>query len=230
MATPYTPTPVPAPPPKFKTNGSPVIEPLRPPFGPAPLRLIELGGQWLGLYTEREAADAAEKTFGENFQFPYSIQDEGVQTRRLFWRVEVIEALNFDERFQRIGTMTPLPDAPVFLSGRFLKLDVRDEPLRLENPAGMAVWHRTRIDSEGRLALTRLDGHLTPVWKAELPLSESGIANPVRTWNLPGHLVALGNLESQADHVSLREPHLVSADLATGAVQAWNLEREAPAP
>ena len=230
VATPYAPTPAPAPPPRLKANGNPVIEPLRPPFGPAPLRLIELGGEWLGLYTEGEAADAAQDGFGDHFLFPYSIHDEGVQTRRVFWRVEVVEVQDGEDRFQRIATVTPWPDAPVFLSGRFLKLDVRDEPLRLENPAGVAVWHRTRIDSEGRLALTRLDEQLEPVWKAELPLSESGIANPVRTWTLPGHLVALGNLESQADYVSLREPHLVSVDLATGAVQAWNLEREAPVP
>ncbi len=230
VATPYTPTPVPVPAPRLKSNGSPVIEPLRLSLGPEPLRLIELGGQWLGLYTEGEAADAMNDSSGDNFYYPYSITDEGVQTRRVFWRVEVVEAQSFDEKFQRIGTMTPLPEAPVFLSGRFLRLDVRDEPLRLENPVGVAVWHRTRIDSQGRLALTRLDEELKPVWRAELPLSESGIGNPVRTWTLPGHLVALGNLESEVDYISRREPHLVSVDLATGAVQAWNLEREAAVP
>lgn len=230
VATPYTPVTPPPRKPLLKSNGSMVIEPLRPFVGFVPLRLIELGGRWVGLYTEGEMADAANDTYGENLQFPYSITDEGVQTRRTFWQVEIVDGENFDERFKRIGPMTPIPDAPAYLSGRFLKLDGRDEPARLENPAGVVVWHLTRIDSQGRLALTRLDEQLKPVWTAELPLSEAGTANPIQTWNLPGHLVAVGNLESEYDHVHGREPHLVSVDLATGAVSAWNLAREAPAP
>jgi hypothetical protein len=229
LATPYAPTPAPVPPPRLKSNGMPVIEPMRP-LMPAPLRLIELGGQWLGLYSEKEAADAAEDSFGENLQYPYSILDEGAKTRRGFWRVQVQEAERFEERFRRIGAVTPVPEAPVFLNGRFLKLDLRDEPLRLQNPAGVAVWHLTRIDSQGRLALTRLDEQLKTLWRAELPLSESGIANPVRTWVVGGHLVAVGNFESESEHMTSREQHLVSVDMATGAVQAWNFEREAAVP
>ena len=228
-ATPYVPAPAPVVAPRLKPNGMPVIEPMRP-IMPAPLRLIELGGQRLGLYSEKEAADAADDGFGDNLAFPYSILDEGAKTRRTFWRVEVQESKHFEETIRRIGGLAPLPDSPVWLNGRFLKLDLRDEPLRLENPAGVAVWHLTRIDSAGRLALTRLDEQLKTVWRAELPLSESGIANPVRTWVLDGHLVAVGQLESESEHMTRREPHLVSVDLATGAVQAWNFEREAAVP
>jgi hypothetical protein len=229
LASPYTPAPEPVAAPELKSNGMPVIVPMRP-LMPAPLRLIELGGQWLGLYSEKEAADAGEDSFGDHLKYPYSIADEGVQSRRGFWRVEVVEVERFEDRFKRLGALTPMPEAPVFLNGRFLKLGQLDEPLRLENPAGVAVWHRTRIDSEGRLALTRLDEQLKTVWRAELPLSESGIANPVRTWVVDGHLVAVGNLEAEVEHMSTREAHLVSVDLATGAVQAWNFEREAAVP
>lgn len=229
VAAPYAPTPQPVAAPELKPNGMPVIVPMRP-LMPAPLRLIELGGQRLGLYSEKEAADAAEDSFGDHLKYPYSILDEGVQSRRGFWRVEVVETERFDETLRRLGALTPLPESPVFLNGRFLKQGQLDEPLRLEDPAGVAVWHRTRIDSEGRLALTRLDEQLAPVWRAELPLSESGIANPVRTWVVDGHLVAVGNLEAEVEHMSTREAHLVSVDLATGAVQAWNFEREATVP
>lgn len=229
VATPYAPAPQPVEVPELKPNGMPVIVPMRP-LMPAPLRLIELGGQRLGLYSEKEAADAAEDSFGDHLKYPYSILDEGVQSRRGFWRVEVVETERFDETLRRLGALTPLPESPVFLNGRFLKQGQLDEPLRLEDPAGVAVWHRTRIDSEGRLALTRLDEQLTPVWRAELPLSESGIANPVRTWVVDGHLVAVGNLEAEVEHMSTREAHLVSVDLATGAVQAWNFERETAVP
>lgn len=228
-ATPYTPPPAPVEAPRLKPNGMPVIEPMRP-LMPAPLRLIELGGQRLGLYSEKEAADAADDSFGDNLAFPYSILDEGAKTRRMFWRVELQEKKHFDETIRHIGGLTPLPDTPVFLNGRFLKRDLRDEPLRLENPAGVAVWHLTRIDSAGRLALSRLDEQLKVLWRAELPLSESGIANPVRTWVHGNRLIAVGNLESESEHVSRREQHLVSVDLGTGAVQAWNFEREAPVP
>lgn len=228
-AAPYAPAPTPEAAPRFKRNGMPVIVPTRP-LAPAPLRLIELDGQRLGLYSEKEAADAASDSTGDHLAYPYSIIDEGAQSRRSFWRVAVEQDERFDETFQRLGALTPMPEAPVFLNGRFLKLGQRDEPLRLENPAGVAVWHRTRIDSEGRLALTRLDAQLKPVWRAELPLSESGTANIVRTWMVGGHLVALGNLEAEVDYVRSRQPHLVSVDLASGAVQAWNFEREAPLP
>lgn len=228
-AAPYEPRPVPAPVPRLAASGARVIEPTRP-YGSVPLRLIELGGRWLGLYSEGEAVDAANDEFGDHFQFPYSIKDEGAQTRRGFWRVDVAEAERFDERFPRLSTLTPLQEDAVFLNGRFLKEGTADRPLRLEDPAGVAVWHRTRIDRAGRLALTRLDEALTPVWRAELPLSESSTANPVRTWHVAGHLVAVGMLETEVDGVTTRETLLASVSMADGSVRAWNLNREAAVP
>ena len=83
LASPYAPTPEPVAAPELKSNGMPVIVPMRP-LMPAPLRLIELGGQWLGLYSEKEAADAGEDSFGDHLKYPYSIVDEGAQSRRGF--------------------------------------------------------------------------------------------------------------------------------------------------
>jgi len=75
----------------------------------------------------------------------------------------------------------------------------------------------------GRLALTRLDGDLKPVWRAELPLSESSSINPISTWPLPGHVAVMGLLQSRDEGVTSRIPQLVSIDLKTGAAKSTTL-------
>jgi hypothetical protein len=77
------------------------------------------------------------------------------------------------DRFERLSELTPIPGAPTFLKGRFKTDPKTDEPLLLSDPEGVLVWHSTQIDDAGRLAMTRLDADLKPVWKAELPLSET---------------------------------------------------------
>jgi len=93
----------------------------------------------------------------------------------------------------------------------------------LDDPPGVLVWHSTRIDSAGRLALTRLDASLTPLWSAELPLSPPDTIQRLATWPLPGRLVAMGVQQVEDAGVTRRDPYLVSVDLATGAMQASKL-------
>src|SRR5690606_16086150 len=51
----YTPPPRPAAPEgRLKSIGTPEIVPMKP-FGENPARQVTLGGQWLGLYSEKEA-------------------------------------------------------------------------------------------------------------------------------------------------------------------------------
>jgi len=92
------------------------------------------------------------------------------------------------------------------------------------------VWHSTRIDDAGRLALTRLDDALHTVWQATLPLSETSIANPVSTWLVDGRLVAMGNEETVVDGALRREQHLVSIDLASGRWVGWDMAGERALP
>jgi hypothetical protein len=230
----YTPTPVPSayPEPRQKANGSYESVPIYP-LGEIPARQVVLDGQWLGLYSPAEAADAGDDNWGTNLVYPYQITDEGAQARRTFWRATIVTEQKWDERFERLSDLVPIEGAPTFLKGRFLKdltTGMPGTPLLLEDPAGVAVWHSTRMDDAGRLALARLDTDLKTLWTAELPLSETSTINPVRFWNPPGHIVIIGSLQYEDDaRVRNTAPHLVSVALADGTVNAWNIAREAPA-
>lgn len=213
--------------PERKANGMPVIVPT-PPFGEIPARQAWLDGQWLGLYSEEEAADAADDGFGTHLRWPYTVLDRGAIARRGFWRADIVEVRRWNEPVRRLASLTPIPGSPVFLKGRFLKDLATREPLLLEAPAGIAVWHSTRFDETGRLALTRLDASLRKLWTAELPIGESGTANPVTYWLLPGRIVAMGAKVTIADGVRQRTPHLASIALADGRLRAWDLRAERP--
>jgi hypothetical protein len=219
----YTPPPPPAPPEgRLQANGTREIVPMRPPIGDVPARQVMLDGKWLGLYSEKEAADAANDEWGRNLRWPYTVVDEGSLARRAFWRAKIVTAQRFDDRFERLAELTPVAGAPTFLNGRFAK-DPTGEPRVLDDPAGVLVWHSTRIDAAGRLALTRLDADLAPVWNTELPLSEIDTVRRIATWHLPGRLVVAGVLQVEDAGVTRREPHLVSVDLKTGALQTSKL-------
>ena len=195
-----------------------------------PARLVEFEGERLGLYSEAEAADARNDTWGDKLAWPYSITDEGRLARRTFWRVRTGTTQHFDDRFERITDLVPVAGSPTFLKGRLLTDLGVEQPMRLAEPAGLLVWHSTRIDDAGRLALSRIGADLKTAWTAELPLSETDFIDPLRYWQLRGRVVVTGFLNTKEDGVSRREPHLVSIDLATGGVQAWNLVRDAPVP
>ena len=225
----YVPTPTPAPEPQRHADGRERVVPTMP-WGEIPARRVTLAGQWLALYTPREAADARNDTFGDRLRYPYTVLDEGANARRTFWRGTLVDAQRFDERFRHIGDLQPVDAAPTFLKGRFLKDPLSGDALLVAAPDGVLVWHSTRIDQAGRLALTRLDSTLQIVWQAPLPLSETGTANPVSTWLLAGQLVAMGAEESVADGALHREQHIVSIDLASGRWRGWNLTGERALP
>lgn len=218
----YTPPPPPAPPEgRLQANGTREIVPTLP-FGDVPARQVMLQGQWLGLYSEKEAADAGNDEWGKNLRWPYGVFNEGPLARRGFWRAKIVAAQRFDDRFERLTELTPVAGAPTFLNGRFAK-DPEGAARVLDDPAGVLVWHRTRIDDAGRLALTRLGADLAPVWSTELPLSEADTARRVANWHVPGHLVVMGVQQIEEAGVTRSDPYLVSIDLATGATRAAKL-------
>ena len=225
----YVPTVVPPAAPILKSDGSPRIASLEPPFGSRE-RHARIGDAWIGLYADAENADAIDDTFGDNYLFPYSITDTGAQSRRTLRRFEIVEGQNFDDRFPRLQSSTPIPDTPVFLNGRFLREPTTQEAFQPTDPPGLLVWHITRIDSDGRLALTRLDAAFRPLWTATLPLSDEGMTNPVQAWPLPGRVLVMGIEEVVDDDLHQRRPRLASIDLATGDVAAWDLEKQAALP
>ena len=220
----YTPPPPPAAPEgRLQANGTRELVPTLP-FGDVPARQVTLQGKWLGLYSEKEAADAGNDEWGRNLRWPYTVLNEGKLARRAFWRAKIVAAQRFDDRFERLAELTPVAGAPTFLNGRFAKDQQTGEARVLDDPAGILVWHSTRIDDAGRLALTRLDANLEPVWSTELPLSEGDTGRRVANWQLPGHIVVMGAQQFEEAGVTRRDPYLVSIDLKNGAMHASKLD------
>ena len=215
----------PAQPVPLKASGMPKVVPTRP-GGDVPVRMAVIDGRRIGLYAPNEAAAAANDPFGDRLAYPYSILDEGAASRRSFWTVQTAPVQRFDERYEHIRRLEPVAGSPVFLRGRFLKQLPGEDVLAARDPDGVFVWHSSRMDDAGRLSLTRLDARLRPVWTAELPMSESGTANPVRYWLLDNRLVAMGQWRREIEHQVSRQPHLVSIALNDGTVVAHNLALE----
>lgn len=210
----------------LKANGMPKVVPMRP-LVPVVRHLAQGEGEWLALYTDKEAADAVQDQFGNHAEFPYSIHDEGALARRSFRRVRLEPTTRFDETFIRIAAIDPIPDSPVLLRGRFVRDPSTDAAVDLGN-GDLLVWHRTRVDDAGRLMLSRLGPDLRPRWQAELPISDGGTDLPVLTWRIGQHLVVHGLRQSEQLEVRSRVPHLTSVSLEDGSISAWNLSAGAP--
>ena len=227
-AEPYTPPPPPPPKPEYYADGSPRLVSIMQPLGEVPARLVRMDDDWVGLYSDKEAADAANDPFGDHLMHPSTVLNEHADVRRSFRKARIITVQPFDKPFPRLDGFEPIPGTPSYIRGRFFVDPASGEPMRVDS--GLLVWHRTRIDSAGQLALARLDRQLAPVWVAELPLGEDGYGTPLQHWLLPERLVMLGTLERTEDGVRTREPHLVSLTLADGRFQAWNLTAEQALP
>ncbi|MEO6227299.1 MAG: PA2928 family protein, partial [Thermomonas sp.] len=221
-ATDYVPTPAPLPEPDRYANGRERTAPILP-YGEVPARQVTLDGQWLGLYTAAEAAEASNDQYGDRLRYPHSVTNEGSKARRTFWRGKIGQVQSFEDKFLRLDALQPIAGAPVFLKGSFVKDPANGDPMLMQAPEGVLVWSITRIDQAGRLALTRLATDLNTMWKSELPLSEEGTGNVVSVWLLPGRLVAMGEEVSDVDGVTRSDQHLVSVDLASGQWQGWDM-------
>lgn len=226
----YAPSVAAKPPPELKSNGSERIVPLRLSIGDVPARLVELEGRRIGLYSAPEARDAASDQFGDHLRYPYSILKEGAQVRRSFWNANVVPTTRFDETYDRFTDFTPIEGAPSFLNGRFVKVPGTDNALLQQQPAGVLVWHDTRIDSDGVLAVTRLDAKLKTLWTTELPISQTNLSPAVSYWPLPGRLLVLGARQTVEDGATNWETHVVALALNDGAKQVWNLQRDQAVP
>lgn len=222
---PWTPAAAAAAPVTLKANGMPKVVPMRP-AGDAPTRMAAIDGRRIGLYSPNEAAAAANDPFGDRLAYPYSILDEGAASRRSFWSVHTAQLQRFDERYEHIHRLEPVAGSAVFLRGRFLKQLPGDTALPAQDPAGVFVWHSSRMDDAGRLSLTRLDARLQPLWTTELPISESGTVNRVRYWLLGPHVVVMGEWRREIDHQVSRQPHLVSIAMQDGTLLSHNLGSE----
>lgn len=228
-AMPYVATPTPVAPAEQMADVRERIVPLRL-SRDQPARLVELAGRRIGLYSVAEAQDAANDELGDRLRYPYTILKQGGQVRRTFWNANAISTERFNETYNRFTDFTPINGAPGFLDGRFLTPMGSDDALPMDRPAGVLVWHLTRIDSAGRLALTRLDHSLRSLWTTELPISETAISPKVSYWLLPGRILIMGAQQNVDDGVTSWDTHVVTLAMADGARQAWSLQRGEAVP
>ncbi|MDQ3119114.1 MAG: hypothetical protein M3Q89_06030 [Verrucomicrobiota bacterium] len=185
-------------------------------------RQATLGGRWLGFYSEKEAADAADDGFGDTLKNPDSVFNEGSRARRSFWTARIGKTKEFTEgSHDRLFDVTRVPAAPDFLEAGFVVAQGTKQPLTLHDPEGLLVLHRTRLDAEGRLALTRLDESLRPKWDTTLPFLELG-----NRYELPDRLLFYGAVSSTEKGVTQAQELIVATDLSDGRTQAWNVTLE----
>jgi hypothetical protein len=197
------------------------------PYGEPVVRLAKLGETWVGLYTDKEASDAINDSFGTRFNEPFTVLNEGALARRTFRRATLGKTREFTEgRHDRLVELKPVDGSPAFLRGRFFHVPGTEQPLAMSEPSGVLVQHQTRIDADGRVAITRIDTEPKPLWTAPLPITELS-----SRWISPKQLLLLGVEQTTKDGVRSREEQIVALDLADGKVRSWNLQKgQAAAP
>ena len=144
------------------------------------------------------------------------------------------------EKFKRIAKLEQVAGAGEWLQGRLLKAEAEPgapewvqrgilmkpavrAPLRLDDPDGVLVLHRTRMDAQGRLALSRVDAtYARTLWTAVLPYD--ALTN---RWAVGSHLLLNGNWNETREGVTTRHEALLSLDLADGRLQAWDIGADA---
>lgn len=186
------------------------------------VRQAMIDGRWLGLHSEKEARDIGTDEFGRYFSGAYEPPDEGASARRTIWSAKVGKTRAFPEgSHDRLTDVAKVPGAPEFLAGGFLVKAGTRQPLALDGPPGVIVLHKTRIDAEGRLAVTRLDRELHQTWSASLPFLELH-----SRWEWPDRLLALGAVQETYNGATQWREYLVALDVHDGATRVWNLHTE----
>ncbi|MBA3963658.1 MAG: hypothetical protein H0X40_17410 [Chthoniobacterales bacterium] len=192
------------------------------------VRQMMLNGRWIGFFTAAEAEDAGKDDFGRKLATgePGSKPEEPIyhwqQARRTFWSARIGKTKEFPEgTHDRLFDVTRIPDAPEFLEAGLLIQQGTKRALRLHDPDGFLVLHRTRLGEEGRLGLTRLDDNFKTKWTATLPLHELH-----NRYESPGHLLLFGSVQQTNGAVTGGSEHLVALNLADGKTQSWNVNAE----
>ena len=145
------------------------------------------------------------------------------------------------EKFRRIVKLERIRNAGEWLQGRLLKAEAEPgapqwtqrgmrvkpavrAPLRLQDPDSVLVLHRTRMDAQGKLALSRVDGAFArTLWTAVLPYD--ALTN---RWYVGSHVLLNGNWNEVREGVTTRHEALLSLDLINGRWQAWDIGGDAP--
>jgi len=174
-----------------------------------------LWGRWIGIHTEKEAAAVGKDEFGSRLKDPLGNSDEGALARRTLWTARIGKTRQFSEgSHDRLFDVKRLPGAAEFLQGGFLVRAGTRQPLQLSAPDGALVLHRTRVDAEGRLVLTRIDPQVREQWKAVLPYTEL-----THRWEWPDRVLLMGKQEIGKPGASKQRESIVAINLQDGRLQ-----------
>lgn len=192
------------------------------------VRQMNLNRRWIGFFNEKEAADAGDDGFGDKIATgepgsnPDRVYHESTQARRTFWSARIGKTKEFSEgTHDRLFDVTRIPGAPEYLESGLLIRQGTKQPLRLKDPDGFLVLHRTRLGEEGRIALTRLDDSFKTQWTATMPFHD--LRN---RYEIPGHLLLYGIVQQTEKGVTGSSEHLVAVNLRDGKMQSWNVPAE----
>ncbi|MDQ3200009.1 MAG: hypothetical protein M3Q46_12655, partial [Verrucomicrobiota bacterium] len=173
-------------------------------------------------FTEKEAAQAGNDEWGDHMTKPETVHEDNGPTRRTFWTARIGKTKEFSEgTHDRLFDVTRIPGALEYLEAGLLKRAGAQEPLRLEDQAGFLVVHRTRLDEEGRLAITRLDDNFKAQWTTALPYHD--LRNRFES---PGRLLLFGIVQETEKGVTSSSEHLAALNLADGKMQSWDVSAE----
>ena len=179
-------------------------------------------------FTQRRKRPTRARTGSvENWRIPASVIRQSAGVRRSFWTARIGRTKEFSEgSHDRLFDVSRVPDGPDFLDGGFLVRQGTRQPLTLETPAGLLVMHRTRLDEEGRAALTRLDRTLHEKWTAKMPFID--LRN---RFEFPDRLLMYGLVQVTEKGVTGSQESIAALDLRDGRTRAWNvtLDRSIPA-
>lgn len=204
------------------------------------VRSGQFDGRWIGLLSEKEKADAEQDGWGDHYANADEIDDEGEGARRRFWQASLGRTREFSEgSHPRLVKLTTVADADTaYLQGRMMKAPTlpgtpagkwtrsgkweptAGQPQRL-SPSGVLVLHRTRMDAQGRLALSRVDGGFRQAWTTTLPLENLG-----SRWPVGEHLLLYGDWNQGQPGMSDVREALLSVDLRNGEWKAWDVGAE----
>jgi len=176
-----------------------------------------LWGRWIGIHTEKEAAEVGKDEFGGRLKDPSGGSDDGALARRTLWTARIGKTRQFSEgSHDRLFDVTRLPGAAEFLQGGFLVRAGTRQPLQLAAPDGALILHRTRVDAEGQLVLTRVDHRFREHWKAVLPYTEL-----THRWEWPDRILLMGKQEIGRPGASRQRESIVAVSLQDGRIQVW---------
>ena len=179
-------------------------------------------GRWIALYSDREAADAADDGYGSHFKDPDGVLKDGAQARRRFHQATVgkTRSLGGSTPLDRIESLTPLPEGETYLQGGMLRVPGASGAAHPGADGGALVLHRERAEDPSPLLLSRVGPALQTRWRQPLPLIELN-----NRWELTGALLLLGPGAAVADGQSVGEA-IVAVNLDDGRVQSWSLRQE----